>query len=154
MQSTVAGTGAAAVTEVGAVVAASFRVSLNSNTRKAVVFLHLLRHRNRTKAAGRTARACAETVGCCCFCGRDWQRLREPRQTHPSKGTVTATSGDKLYCFQPWDHCAGTCQVWRSCFLHWPSIRLGTRQPLGRTQSTAAIHWCFYISQWFPRVLS
>lgn len=44
MQSTVAGTGAAAVTEVGAVVAASFRVSLNSNTRKAAVFLHLHRH--------------------------------------------------------------------------------------------------------------
>lgn len=36
------------------------------------------------------------------------------------KGHSTATSGDRLYCFQPPDHYADTCQGWRSCFLPLP----------------------------------
>ena len=47
------GTGAAANVVLGAAVAASLRMSLNSNLRKAAVFLHPHRHGNRTKKAGK-----------------------------------------------------------------------------------------------------
>lgn len=51
-----AGTGAAAAVALGAAVAASLRMSLNSNLRKAAAFLHPHRHGNRTKKAGENGR--------------------------------------------------------------------------------------------------
>lgn len=49
---------------LGATAAASFRMSLNSNLRKAAAFLHPHRHGNRTKKAGKMARVCAKAAGC------------------------------------------------------------------------------------------
>lgn len=46
---------------LGAAVAASFRMSLNSNLRKAAAFLHPHRHGNRTKKAGKMAGVCADS---------------------------------------------------------------------------------------------
>lgn len=59
------GTETAAALALGAVVAASFRMSLNSNLRKAAAFLHSHRHGNRTKKAGKMAGVCAKAAASC-----------------------------------------------------------------------------------------
>lgn len=60
-QLSVADTESVAALARGAAVAASFRMSLNSNLRKAAAFLHPHRHGNRTKKAGKMAGVCADS---------------------------------------------------------------------------------------------
>lgn len=145
MQPTVAGTGAAAATAVGTAVATSFRMSLNSNPRKAAAFLHLHRHQNRTKAAGKMARACAKVAGCCCCCC--WGETGSIRE-----------SCDELSL-----HRALSCHIYRQALLFSPSGSLcrhlprvevlfpsfpkstlhGTTLPQGRKWTTT-VFWCLH----------
>ena len=115
-------------------------MSLNSNLRKAAAFLHLHRHQNRTKAAGRMAKACAKVAAAAAAATL---AASERAMTHsPFKGRPTATPGDRLYCSQP--RISMQTPAKGGGPVSFLPRKHSARQPRGRKRVTAAIYWWLY----------